>query len=262
MLGVCISVLAVMCVCGALDTPSHAFVIALDARRGAEVAAHIKLHLSLQNVQVVVANNGMEATLPLYTQFLIKHGRREHVQIGNRAMVGCLLSHVNIWRMVSGWAYVFEEDALLDDNSLQRVSRLLRDVPEFSVLMLQARRFESSGVSSAVGSLAATCETCTWFGTRGYIVTEEGAGILLQHVDPVVVQVDALMGLVNEFDPSFRFFWTQHDIVGNAYPFESTLWDGCVFACFDASLQFVCLLLVVLLGAVVARFKLIRDSCF
>jgi len=258
MLGVCVSVLILTCVCGAPNTPSHAFVIALDARRGAALAEHISLHLSLQSVQVIVANTGIDAQLPLYTRFLIKHGRREHMQIGNRAMVGCLLSHVKIWRMISGRVYVFEEDALIDDSSLQKVSQLLLEVPEFSVLMLQARRFESSGVSNAVGSLAATCDSCTWFGTRGYIVTEEGAGILLKYVDHVVVQVDALIGLVNEFDPVFRLFWTHHEIVGNAYPLESTVWDGCVFACFDTPLQFACILLVVLLGIVVARVKLLR----
>jgi len=49
-----------------------------------------------------------------------------------------------------------------------------------------------------------------------------------------------------------------HEIVGNAYPLESTVWDGCVFACFDTPLQFACILLVVLLGIVVARVKLLR----
>ena len=250
-----ILVLALASVCYASGTPSHAFIIALDAAWGEQLAARISRHLSLQSVHVIVANNGTTASLPLYTRHLIAHGRHEHIQIGNRAMVGCLLSHVEAWRRVSSWAYVFEEDALVEEGALQSVSQLLQEVMwvNFSVLMLQARRFEAAGVVHKTGPLAATCDSCTWFGTRGYIVTEQGARVLLEYVEPVVVQVDALMGLVNEFDPRFHLFWTQTEIVGNARPLASTVWDGCVLACFGVAVQIACLVSVVVLCAVMTH---------
>jgi hypothetical protein len=240
---------AAMRTCLALDTPSHAFVIALDPAWGGMLAARISSHLALSSVDVIAAHNGSGVSLPLYTRFLVKHGRYEHKQIGNKAMVGCFLSHVAAWRRVKGWAYVFEEDAFVDQATLWSVSRLLREVRDFSILMLQARRFEAEGSVRVTGPLAATCDACTWFGTRGYIVTEAGAGILLEHFEPIVTQVDALIGLVNEFDPRFRLVWTQRDIVGNAHSFASTVWDGCLLACFAMAIHTACLLFLAILCA-------------
>jgi len=239
--------------CGSRSTPSHAFVIALDAEWGSKLAAHISLQLSLQSVDVIVANNGTGASLPLYTRYLIRHGRREHMQIGNLAMAGCLLSHVQAWRRVSGWAYVFEEDAQIEPGAMQSVSQLLHEIIwlNFSILMLQARRLEATGAIRPTGPLAATCDSCTWFGTRGYIVTEQGALVLLSHVDPIVVQVDSFIGLVNEFDDRFHLFWTQREVVGNIRPFASTVWDGCVLACFGATVHLACLMLSLIICIIV-----------
>jgi len=246
MLSRCTLVLIVAATCQALEeAPSHAFVISLNKVDGNVLAERVRTHLLVQNVEVIIANNGTGAVLPLYTRHLIRHGRNEHMQIGNRAMVGCLLSHAEAWKRVSTWTYVFEEDALIEAGIAQKVSQLLKEVRwlDFSVLMLQGRRFEAGGSVREVGSLAATCDECTWFGTRGYIVTKEGAGILLEYVNPAVVQVDALMGLVNEFDSRFHLLWTLQEIVGNSRPLVSTVWDGCVLACF--SVQIACALVVV-----------------
>ena len=42
----------------------------------------------------------LAAPLPLYTRHLLRNGRCDHTQIGNAALLGCLLSHMQAWRLV------------------------------------------------------------------------------------------------------------------------------------------------------------------
>ena len=42
----------------------------------------------------------LAAPLPLHTRHLLRNGRCDHTQIGNAAMLGCLLSHMQAWRLV------------------------------------------------------------------------------------------------------------------------------------------------------------------
>lgn len=212
-----------------VDLPSHAFVIALDPVKGEKVAAHVQEHLQLRSVTVVAANTG-EADLPLYTRHLVDEGRFDHMQIGNRPMVGCLLSHASVWAQVDRWAYVFEDDTVLQPGSRALTLWLMSDVRglPWSILMLQERSYIADGRYTLVGKLAATCANCTWFGTRGYIVTEQGAKTLLKYVHPIVVQVDSLIGLVNRYDASFHMYWTRREIVGIFSRLQTAVWDGCM----------------------------------
>lgn len=209
--------------------PEVGFVIAMDEKSGLRVAEQIKAALKLREVTVVLGHNGTNVELPLYTRHLIDHGRNEHMQIGNRQMVGCLMSHVSIWRMIEDWAYVFEEDAYVPEYGHALVSRLLRDLRglKWSVLMLQERSGLCEGSWFHVGEYAATCRDCTWFNTRGYVITRQGANILLGYLDPVVVQVDALIGLVNVYHKEFRMYWTRQD-VAQGFSHPSLVQDNCI----------------------------------
>ena len=211
--------------------PAHAFVIALERAKGELIASHVRQHLGLETVTIVLANNGSNATgLPLYTRHLIEIGRHDHMQIGNRPMVGCLLSHADVWAQVKEWSYVFEEDVVLTEHARSLVAWLLTDVMDrpWSILMLQGRSMISERASENVGKLASTCDNCTWFGTRGYIVTERGAKVLLGYVHPIIVQVDALIGLVNRFNPDFNLYWTRREIAGIYSILHTDVWDGCL----------------------------------
>ena len=211
--------------------PTHAFVIALEEAKGALVAEHLRTQFDLDTITVVRANNGSNASdIPLYTRHLIERGRHDHMQIGNMPMIGCLLSHADVWRRVRGWAFVFEEDVILQPHSRALTAWLLRDVRDlpWSIMMLQERSMISEGGAADVGRLAATCANCTWFGTRGYILTEQGAGILLKYMHPIIVQVDTLVGLVNRFDGDFHMYWTRHEIAGIFSRLRTAVWDGCM----------------------------------
>ena len=81
----------------------RAFVISLNPSASVSLSLAIERHLGMRPT-VFQAIDGLGdmslAQLPLYTQYTIQHGRHHHVQIGNAAMVGCLLSHMAIWALV------------------------------------------------------------------------------------------------------------------------------------------------------------------
>ena len=96
-----------------------------------------------------------------------------------------------------------------------------------------------------MGKYAATCaqRPCSWFGTRGYLLTYRGAQLLLANALPISVQVDALIGLVAGFNPGFRMYWTRENVVHLQMARMSTIWEGCLKCYLPASpLFYVCLL--------------------
>lgn len=217
---------------------SDAYIIALDTSAN-ELQTQVKCHLHIPHVHLFAAINGTRAllqlpTLPLYTRFLFAiKARHDHMQLSSDAMLGCLLSHMAIWRLVLPGAIVavFEEDGVVDAVSAQRLAILERDLADsrWDLLMLESGQFTATGKWRAVGQIAATCATlCTWQGSRGYLVSYRGAQALLRFAEPIMVQVDALMGLVAAFEPGFRMYWTLSDVVHPSRMRMSTIWDACI----------------------------------
>jgi hypothetical protein len=61
-----------------------------------------------------------------------------------------------------------------------------------------------------------------WYNNRG-------AKILLDHVYPISVQVDALIALVAAFHSNeFHMYWTRENIVHLRYTHISSIWEGCI----------------------------------
>jgi hypothetical protein len=199
---------------------------------------------SVSNLTVVQASNGTEAglDLPLVTRHVIRRGRSDHVQIGNTAALGCLLSHQRVWAAVAagtGPALVFEEDAQVSVDSDFKLARFLRYFesygPGWDILMLDPGHLNIGGQSGPVGPYAANCTEphgCTWFGTRAYAVRPAAAALLLEHSFPITVQVDAVVSLVAEFyakpPERFRMYWTRGPILGYDLLRRSTVFDWCV----------------------------------
>ena len=227
---------------------TRAVVIALNIVDVIHLQHQISIHVA-PRVNVVQAINGTSAmemtrdTLPLYTRHLIRYGRQNHVQIGNWAMLGCLLSHISVWRGIAPGetVAVFEEDAHIDSVSAIRLESLGRDMDTleagWDMIMLDKGQLIDTGRTVPVGDgMAARCadgEACMRYGTRGYLIRYEGAQTLLHFSKPHVVQVDALVGLVATYSPAtFRLFWSTEDIAHPSNWRLSTVWDGCVWECF------------------------------
>lgn len=103
-----------------------------------------------------------------------------------------------------------------------------------------------------------TYNLCTWFGTRGYLITFNGAKTLLKHAFPIQVQVDALMGLVDAFEPDFKMFWTRQNIVHQNLFYFTQIWDACLKCYLPNSRWFYVVSFILLICVVSALLY----SCF
>lgn len=225
---------------------SRAVVIALNLLDIVILRRNVATYIT-PVVDVFEAINGSKAlalskdTLPLYTRHLIDNGRQSHIQIGNSAMLGCLLSHVEVWKNITPGetVAVFEEDAQIDEVSSYRFKLLESDMQgvQWDILKLDKGHLIDSGATKYVGSgMAATCAqngTCMRWGTRGYLLRYNGAQLLLRHAAAPVVQVDALISLLATYhSKDFRLFWATSNIAHPSYWRLSSVWDGCILECF------------------------------
>lgn len=234
---------------------SRAFVISMNQLKSQSLIDDIKTYMDIYPTTIFQAINGTEALqnnhheLSLYTKYTMLVGRHDHMQIANPSALGCLLSHIAIWKMVSPGEVIaiFEEDAFFDHSSTRRLSTLSKDMQHYpwDILMLINGQFIASGKWKTIGKGAATCmfnttftssyfhsaepfQICTWFGTRGYFISHNGAKNLLKHAKPIQIQIDALIGLVAAFEPGFKMYWTRDNIVHQNIFYVSQIWDACL----------------------------------
>ena len=250
--------------------------------------------LGVTDVRVFPAVNASEAMrlafdeLPLYTKLLMEQGvRHDHMQLSSGPMLGCLLSHMSLWKQVPPGAVVavLEEDAVLDATSTDRIRALWQDLQQttaWDLIMLESGQATATGEWRYVGEVAATCayrwqrpaalddevglydyyyryyltnnrtrgSVCTWQGSRGYLLSHRGAQMLLRCAHPMMVQVDALMGLVATFEPGFGMFWPRVDVVHKNLLHISTIWDGCLKCYMPGTSVFFLVTLVLFLTCV------------
>jgi GR25 family glycosyltransferase involved in LPS biosynthesis len=232
---------------------AHIISMAPDSEQTQELARNIRHFLHIANTTVFHAVNGTEAILSndalerltFYTRYLMLSGRHDHMQLSNAGMLGCFLSHTQIWKSIqpNETVAIFEDDAYIDLVSAERMHMLSRDVERlglaWDVLLLESgHNLIASGEWVSLGNLAATClyqpgsgQACTWFGTRGYLINYRGSQHLLRFASPISVQVDALIGLVAAFSPDFRMIWTRKDIARLRLFYTTGVWDAC-FKCY------------------------------
>jgi hypothetical protein len=139
-------------------------------------------------------------------------------------MVEKYFSHVEVWaKMQEGDIFaVFEEDAHFADTARHHLALLDRFIRNrgvsFSILMLGLERNpEPSGKLRAFdigeGLRLVECRAdCALRGTRGYIITYDGARRLLKYTKPVEIQIDSLLSLMARYHKDFRLFWTDTDV--------------------------------------------------
>jgi hypothetical protein len=204
---------------------TQAMVITRNPQRSAQKIESMRRKTGFETVELHPALVKVNLTeLPLYTRYVLETGRHDVYQVGSPAMVGKYFSHVDVWRkMQEGDIFaVFEEDAHFSDaarNQLALLDRFIRlNGLSFSVLMLGIdRNPEPMGKVKIfdVGGglrLAHCLSACSIRGTRGYVITYEGARLLLKKVEPVEIQIDGLLSLMARYDKDFQLFWTQTDL--------------------------------------------------
>jgi GR25 family glycosyltransferase involved in LPS biosynthesis len=228
-----------------------AYVIALNESSVRGLQAQVWEHLGVP-AQVALAVNASGARqyaedhpedVPLYVRHTMRFGRHHHMQIGNPEMLGCLLSHMAVWARFLASPHrtvaVFEEDARLDAHSAEVLWELEQDLiharlPSWSILMLESGQINSGHPYEPLGRQLRRCaasDDCSWYGTRGYVLTRGGAEALLRHAHPVTVQVDSLVYLTGRLEPGFVMLWTGTSVAKSRTIIHlviSTVFDGCI----------------------------------
>jgi GR25 family glycosyltransferase involved in LPS biosynthesis len=218
---------------------SAAHVIALNTSDAhvATLEASLRHFLGLETVVLHTADRGVSAAVPLYTRMLLLQGRHSHAEIGSLAALGCLLSHMAIWRAVADneTVAVFEEDAWLDESSAERLEVLHAEISgrPWDLLLLETGHITSTGAWLHLGTLLTACNhsatVCEWQGSRGYLLTHKGAQTLLRHAEPFIVQTDALFWLVAAFEDGFGMYWTRQSVAHQSmFASASRTWDRCL----------------------------------
>ncbi len=207
--------------------PAQAYVIALEETHGTALSARFQAALSVSThfIQADTGRNHSNAT-HLFTRYMMDTERVDHKLIGNAAMIGCLMSHVQIWRAITEPVFIFEEDAVLGNETRAMIAHQLYEARMFnwSILMLTTRAQSNlKGAVTDISPLLATCTACDWFGTRGYIITPAGAAILLEYHTPLLLQVDGLISLVNSYDDRFQMIWVRDDTIRSIPDRPSTI---------------------------------------
>lgn len=198
--------------------PRQAFVIALDKSVGAQLSELINQTLQI-TTHPILADRGVihRKDLHIFTRYMMDTGRVDHKLMDNWAMVGCLMSHVQIWKTLTEPAIIFEEDSIVTGVTRQLLANIMLEAHphNWSALMLTKRYYKRypEPQETTLSPLLATCKTCSWFGTRAYIITPIGASIMLEYYLPLLVQVDGLMSLVNTYDPRFKMLWVRGEVV-------------------------------------------------
>ena len=94
---------------------SEVYIITLNAAHTVTLQEQVTRYL--RTPRLLDAINGTRAlehlsSLPLYTRYLfVLQGRHDHMQLSTPSMLGCLLSHMAVWRRVprDGIVAVLEE---------------------------------------------------------------------------------------------------------------------------------------------------------
>jgi hypothetical protein len=254
---------------------SSAHIIALNPN-----AAHVKrlvnevqtwLNVSQVEVHLAVSKIQKHVVLPIATRMAILQGRHSHSEIGSYAAIGCLLSHVAIWRSMDAnmTVAIFEEDAFLDQVSGQRFETLLGDIKglEWELIVLETGHLTVSGEWVRIGAHLGTCAPppmiCEWQGSRGYLLNQRGASVLLQEYQFLHVQTDALFWMLAAIETRrFRMFWTTQSIAHQVLLRQSTVWDRCLKCYVPISPLFIMIWLTLACLGLFNGLRAIRRICF
>ena len=238
------------------EPPEKTSVYVISLSQPGRLLGEIKTYLKsdAKHVQAVNRSDTFQYRVPLYTLHTMEYGRHDHMQIGNREALGCLLSHVSVWRQflnsTDDSILVFEEDAIIDAKSASVLASIWSDLQAhvgWSVVMLEKGHTMGVGWNKYNNTqfLLECKESCTWYGTRGYLLSREGARILLQHVEPYVVQVDSLILLVSVWDDQFTMLATNTDVAHADSKMRSTIRPPpcmkCMVPLFDMSDVLYCI---------------------
>ena len=174
-----------------------AYVICLND----QLFLNARKNINLPNLQKFDANKGstldpnkLDLTIKAKRSILLDTIRETHADLGTINAVGCALSHMDLWSKVVNenlkYMYIFESDAVCTDNFNEYVDLFLqKENPHVLFFGIIGRPVgHSEKISKIPGR---------FYGLHGYMITYEGAKLLLQNSMPIEQQVDSYISDLN-----------------------------------------------------------------
>ena len=141
----------------------------------------------------------MLTTWALY-HLLYKTNRRDHVQLGSFGAIGCYLSHVLLWKKMIDenlpCLLIFEDDATFTNDFSLKIDKVIDNLPsDADILFLGVNaNFNPQPYNNDFTIIGGQ-----FFGTHGYIISNNGAKKMFQYLFPIEIQIDAFMSYQNIF---------------------------------------------------------------
>jgi GR25 family glycosyltransferase involved in LPS biosynthesis len=174
--------------------------------------------------------NEVPVTLQAYVD--LNQGRSFHRSLSSKGALGCYMSHVSIWRWLLNQpdldrVLIFEDDAIIaSEERLKTINESLNSISQpfdfFSFGYLNTDRGETYKINDFISLYSGE-----FWGLQAYIITKSGVEKLLKYIFPIDMQIDSYIGLVAEYDPSFKLYITNTNLVQQRTHI-STIQDICM----------------------------------
>jgi glycosyl transferase family 25 len=142
---------------------------------------------------VVGVNVDIKDKASILTQYNLKNKYRcQHAQLPSLGAIGCSLSHIKIWQQMIdnniNYAYIFEDDVMFDDDFVNKLNKYLEEdqVKKADIFYFGYQHLDHK------------LKLC--IGSQGYLISNNGAKILLKNAFPLECNVDIYMYILNKLD--------------------------------------------------------------
>ena len=154
-----------------------------------------------------------DSRISLYAKYHIQHYlKTDSSQIESKGAIGCALSHIKIWKQIvedNKPSFIIEDDVDIHGYE-NKIIQTFENMPTDKSLHLMSFIYINSGFVTqkwkhiSYNSDWYSISNRNFGGTQMYYLTPEGAQILLNHVFPINVHIDAYIAYLASV-PSFKF---------------------------------------------------------
>lgn len=138
-----------------------------------------------------VINDKDILTIGALHDIVVPDNRRTHAELGTKNAIGCYLSHTALWTKLmdsnSDGYFIFETDAVCQDNVLKVASEFIATKKDFDIL------FFGNFWLNIKGSSKFKKIDKRFYGLHAYYITKKGAGKCLKYAFPIEQQIDSYL---------------------------------------------------------------------
>jgi GR25 family glycosyltransferase involved in LPS biosynthesis len=175
----------------------------------------------------------------------------------SRGMIGCGLSHINIWKKIVenniNRTLILEDDFILKDNFLNKFNKYIKKAPEkFDILFLNSNFIHNKNIK-LIDINDIFYKQLFIAQTVGYIITLDGAKKILKYINKVSYHIDIDICIRHLFNNDlniisikdeliYQTFDTSNNINDREFPLilDKLLYDNSIIYYYKAVLMSIC----------------------